>query len=111
MKKSIIYLSLFVLGLLLLSTSAEAQKDKWSLTINKADVDLAAGSIYIYGRYFGTYPEVKLGIMSLPVVYSTDEYIEAEVPTDIIPGTYCLEVSDGNYPHPPPGRMATGAHW
>ncbi len=105
MKKSIIYLSLFVFGLLLLNTSAQAQKDKWNLDIRSAYVDLDTGSIYIFGSYFGTSPEIKLGSVPLAVIYSTDDFIEAEIPNEIDSGTYCLEVADGSYPNPPPGRM------
>jgi len=105
MKKSCIYLSLFIFLVLLTCTSAEAQVDKWSLTISSAYVDLDFGSLYIFGRYFGTYPVIKLGSEPLVVIYSTDDFIEAEIPTGINPGTYCLEVADGNYPNPPPGRM------
>ena len=109
MKKCIVYLSLFLLVFFLTSISTEAEKEKFSLKIISAHVDLDTGYIYIHGENFGTtMPEIMLDIYILTPETYGDSDIEAwGVPTDLAPGTYTLEVANGWFQNPRPGEKDT----
>ena len=90
MKRKILYLVLFLAGLMLFTGSAEC---KWyaQVEIDSAVIDYDNGIIYINGDNFGREPEVFLDDTPLNVIASGETYIDAEYP-DFEPGTYWLMV-------------------
>jgi hypothetical protein len=70
--------------------------------IKSAITDENLETIDINGNNFGDNPQVKLNDESLTVISFSNTYIEAELPTDITPGTYRLAVAQsGSFNQPP----------
>jgi hypothetical protein len=78
--------------LLLIPLAAQAQQPR--LTILEAFVDSGRGQIHVFGRGFGSAPDVRLGGIELGIVASTDHIITAILP-GFPDGSYRLRVARG----------------
>jgi len=84
----------FIMVLLALTVTPAtvfAEYDRESPVITHTAVDYSAMTIYVYGSGFGTRrPIMKLGDTQLVVLKSHPEWILAQLPSDIVPGSYNL---------------------
>lgn len=71
------------------------------LTVKSAEVDLATNQLFIYGSNFDQNTEARLedvpDPIDLPITTFTDTLIQAELPTDLVSGTYRLSVSNKKF--------------
>jgi len=71
--------------------------------ITQTEVDYSTMTIYVYGSNFGTKkPIVKLGDAQLVLLSWHPEEIVAQLPSDIVPGSYNLTLFCTSYHYPPP---------
>lgn len=92
MRKKIVYLVLFLTGMMLYTSSGECN---WysQVEIESAVVDYDNEVIFINGYHFGNDPEAIIDDIPLTIINSGDTYIEAEYPS-LEPGTYRLSVEN-----------------
>lgn len=90
MRRKLVYLVLFLAGMMLYTSSAEC---KWNsqVKIESAAIDYENKEIYISGSNFGFEPEVYLNDVQLKIIDFGDTYIFAGCPA-FDPGTYHLIV-------------------
>jgi hypothetical protein len=93
MRKSILLLVIFLVGALIFTSPVWGYHGK--VKIESAAVDIENEKIYIVGHTFGDDPRVYLDDSTLEIFYSTDNYIEAQLPLSE-QGTYRLEVVNSN---------------
>lgn len=80
-----------LLALAVTPTTVFAEHDRPAPVITHTAIDYSTMTIYVYGSDFGTRkPVMKLGDTQLALLSWHPEWVTAQLPSDILPGSYSL---------------------